>query len=283
MEGSSSCFAGRVSSSLSSKATIAFLLLACWGWLGVPTLTHAEAQVCDSADTSPANMWAYRVRNVFPHDPRAFTQGLEVQGSTLYEGTGLYGESTLRLVELETGAVLKTHRLPKQFFGEGITVPDERIIQLTWKSRRGFVYDKSSFELLRTFEYPTQGWGITHSGSELIMSDGSARLYVLDASSLKRKRTVTVCDAGRPILGLNELEWVDGKVFANVYGSPRVAIIEPRSGRIDAWIDLSELVRENHGKGVLNGIAHEPTQRRLFVTGKNWPRLYELELVAPGD
>ena len=239
----------------------------CAGWLGLPAATHAQAHVCDIADTSPATVQAYRVLDVFPHDPQAFTQGLEVQGSTLYEGTGLYGESTLRLVELETGAVLKTHRLPERFFGEGITVPDERIIQLTWKSRRGFVYDKSSFELLHTFEYPTQGWGITHSGSELIMSDGSARLHVLDSASLERKGSITVCDAGRPIPGLNELEWIDGKVFANVYGSPRIAIIEPGPARIDAWLDLSELVRQNRGKGVLNGIAHDPCATALFRDG----------------
>lgn len=302
MRGSSSYFAGGVLCSLNCWSTkivtgrrswslrattrrFCHCVLACWVWFGMSVWipVHAQKHVCVIANSSPATEQAYRVLHVYPHDPEAFTQGLDVQGNTLYEGTGLYGKSTLRLVDLETGAVLKAHRLPEQFFGEGITVPGDRIIQLTWKSRRGFIYDKSSFALLHTFEYPTQGWGITHNGSELIMSDGSAVLYFLDAANLERTRTVTVCDAGRPVRGLNELEWVDGNILANVYGLPRIAIIEPKSGRVDAWIDLSELVRQNHGTGVLNGIAYEAREQRLFVTGKNWPRLYELELYAPGD
>lgn len=268
----------RVTASPRSKATLAHLLLACAAWLGVPTGTPAYAQLCDPSDSLPANVRGYRVVQTYPHDPQAFTQGLEVHGSTVYESTGLYGESTLRRVELETGAVLKTHRLPEHLFGEGITVPDERIIQLTWKSRRGFVYDKSSFALLHTFEYPTQGWGIAHNGRELIMSDGSAQLRFLDSRSMARRRTLTVCASGRPVPGLNELEWVNGRIFANVYGSPRVAIIDPVSGRVDSWIDLSELVSEHREAGVLNGIAYDPKARRLFVTGKKWPRLYELSV-----
>jgi glutamine cyclotransferase len=227
-------------------------------------------------------VYTYKLVNTYPHDPDAFTQGLVFENGFLYEGTGLEGESTLRMVELETGTVLKVHSLSDQLFGEGITIYEDRIIQLTYTSRVGFVYDKATFELLREFSYPTQGWGITHDGTSLIMSDGTSKLHFLDPESLEEVSTIQVHAGGIPVEGLNELEYVRGEIFANVRPTQRIARITPSTGDVTGWIDLKWLrtSQDPDGEwGVLNGIAYDGENDRLFVTGKHWPRIFEIDLM----
>jgi glutamine cyclotransferase len=236
-------------------------------------------------ETPPASglpVYDYRIVNVYRHDPHAFTQGLVFEEGVFYEGTGLWGESSLRRVEPENGAVLQILSLPKQYFGEGITIWEDRIIQLTWKSRVGFVYDKDSFELLDTFGYPTEGWGITHDGTKLIMSDGSSTLYFWDPETLEEVGRVHVRDDRGPVNMLNELEYVRGKILANVWQTDRIAVIDPETGRVTGWIDLAGLLQpEDHNQqvDVLNGIAYDADGDRLFVTGKWWPKLFEIVLI----
>ncbi len=240
-----------------------------------------------TAETTP--IYGYRVIRSYPHDPTAFTQGLVYTDGLLYEGTGYWAMSSLRKVELETGQVLQQVPLPPPgTFGEGITVWQDRIIQLNWQAPAGqpnvgFVYDKLSLTLRYTFTYPTEGWGITHDGERLIMSDGSATLYFWDPDSLQEIGRVQVHDAaGQPVVRLNELEFIGGQVYANVWQTDRIAIIEPESGLVAAWIDLTGLLDETTGhEDVLNGIAYDAQGDRLFVTGKWWPRLYEIELTQP--
>jgi glutamine cyclotransferase len=229
-------------------------------------------------DSEPDN-YTYNVVNVYPHDAAAFTQGLVFEDGVLYEGTGLYGQSTLRRVELETGNVTQLHSLSNSIFGEGITVLGDRIIQLTWKAGKGFVYDKNSFDVLQTFEYSTEGWGITHDGSRLIMSDGTATLYFLDPETLQITGQVEVFDE-EPVEELNELEYIDGKVYANVWHEDKIAVINPETGQVTGWIYLSGINNEeNTGENVLNGIAYDTERDRLFVTGKKWSKIFEIELV----
>jgi len=230
-------------------------------------------------DSEPAH-YTYNVVNVYPHDDTAFTQGLVFEDGFLYEGTGRYGQSTLRRVELETGNVIQLHSLPDNLFGEGITIFGDRIVQLTWKSGKGFVYDRSSFDLLQTFEYPTEeGWGITHDGSRLIISNGTATLHFLDPETFQTVGEVEVCDE-EPVDELNELEYIDGKVYANIWHEDRIAIIDPKSGQVTGWIDLSGINdAESTGENVLNGIAYDQYGERLFVTGKKWSKIFEIELV----
>jgi len=226
-------------------------------------------------------VYTYEVVNVYPHDHGAFTQGLVFENGFLYEGTGLRGQSTLRKVTLETGDVVQIHQLPSRFFGEGIAIYGDRIVQLTWQSRQGFVYDKDSFALLRDFSYPTEGWGITHDGERLIMSDGTSTLYFLHPDTFEETGRVEVKDDGQPIQLLNELEYIHGEVYANVWQTDRIARINPETGAVTGWIDLKGLMSANERAGsgaVLNGIAYDAAGDRLFVTGKLWPKLFELVL-----
>jgi glutamine cyclotransferase len=224
----------------------------------------------------------YEVVKVYPHDQNAFTEGLVIEQGVLYEGTGLYGNSTLRRVDLETGNVLQSYALPDEFFGEGITVFGDRIIQLTWQSGKGFVYNKSSFELLQEFEYPTEGWGITHNGSTLIMSDGTANLYFLDPETFQKVGQVEVRDGNASVTNLNELEYINGEVYANIWLTDKIAIIDPQTGQVKAWIDLTGIYTQenNDPNSVLNGIAYNAEGDRLFVTGKLWSQLFEIKLIA---
>jgi len=224
--------------------------------------------------------YTYNVVNVYPHDETAFTQGLIFEDSIIYESTGRYGQSTLRSVELETGNIIQLHVLPDQFFGEGITIFDDKIIQLTWQSEKGFVYDKNSFDLLQEFTYPTQGWGITHDGSRLIMSDGTATLYFLDPETFQKIGQVEVYDE-EPVEFLNELEYIHGEVYANIWKEEKIAIINPQTGRVTGWIDLEGIneAEKQNSSNVLNGIAYDAEEDRLFVTGKMWSQLFEISLV----
>lgn len=232
----------------------------------------------------PENMptqYSYSIINEFPHDTNAFTQGLVIENGVLFEGTGLSGQSALRRVDLETGEVLQLYALSNEFFGEGITVFGDKIIQLTWSTRIGFVYDKNSFELIRNFTYPTEGWGITHNSTHLIVSDGTANLYFLDPENFGRVGQISVNDAGSPITRLNELEYIKGEIYANIWYQQKIAIINPQTGNVRAWIDLTGIgATENTSGGrVLNGIAYDANDDRLFVTGKMWSKLYEIQLI----
>jgi len=229
-------------------------------------------------DREPVH-YTYNVVNVYPHDKSAFTQGLVFEDGFLYEGTGLWGQSTLRRVELETGNVTQLYSLPDQFFGEGITIFEDKIIQLTWTSGKGFVYDRSSFDLLQEFEYHTEGWGITHDGSKLIMSDGTATLYFLDPETFQTVGQVEVHDE-EPVEELNELEYINGSVYANIWKKDQIAIINPETGKVTAWIDLTGINDpEKTAEKVLNGIAYDQNGDKLFVTGKRWSKLFEIELI----
>jgi glutamine cyclotransferase len=233
----------------------------------------------EPANSEPID-YSYHIVNVYPHDETAFTQGLLIDNGVLYEGTGLYGGSSLRCVELETGEILQFYALPNQYFGEGITIFDDKIIQLTWQSNKGFVYDKESFELLQEFSYSTEGWGITHNGSQLIMSDGTSTLHFLDPETFQKIGQVEVHDNGA-VENLNELEYIKGKVYANIWLEEKIAIINPQTGQVEGWINLSGLqTMENQDpNNVLNGIAYDATSDRLFVTGKRWSQLYEIQLI----
>jgi glutamine cyclotransferase len=224
--------------------------------------------------------YTHTVVNEYPHDTNAFTQGLVIDNGVLYEGTGLNGHSTLRRVDLETGEVLQLYELSDEFFGEGITVFGDKVIQLTWLSHKGFVYDKNSFDLIQNFTYPTEGWGITHNSTHLIMSNGTANLHFLNPETFERVGEISVNDAGTPVTKLNELEYIKGEIYANIWYEQKIAIINPQTGTVRAWIDLTGIgATENTSGGrVLNGIAYNANEDRLFVTGKMWSKLYEIQL-----
>ncbi len=229
-------------------------------------------------------VYSYNIVNTYPHDPDAFTQGLVLDDGVLYEGTGLHGQSSLRRVELETGDILQIRELSDQFFGEGIAIYGDRIIQLTWQSNIGFVYDKDSFELLQEFTYSTEGWGITHDGTRLIMSDGTSTLHFLDPDTFEEIGQVEVFDDNGPVTRLNELEYVKGEIYANVWQTDRIARIAPDTGRVVGWANLEGLLSaedRSEPVDVLNGIAYDAQTDRLFVTGKLWPKLFEIELTSP--
>ena len=233
-----------------------------------------------NADDS--EVWSYQIVNTYPHDREAFTQGLVFENGLLYEGTGIPGRSELRKVELETGNVLQKYKLSDEYFGEGITIFKDRIIQLTYQSNVGFVYDKDSFELLREFSYPTEGWGITHNGTHLIMSDGTPMLYFLDPETLTQINRMMVFEEEKPLWGLNELEYIDGEIYANVWPTERIVRIAPETGKVVGWIDMKGLLLpEDRGEevDVLNGIAYDPNDNGLFVTGKYWPKLFKVKLI----
>lgn len=232
---------------------------------------------------NPTPVYSYQVINTYPHDTAAFTQGLVYTDNNLYEGTGLRGQSNLRRVELATGSVLQQHDLDAQYFGEGITTFNDQIVQLTWQENTGFVYDQTTFAQQDQFSYPTEGWGLTHDGTHLIMSDGSDNLYFLDPETYAEVGRISVQDQGNPIIDLNELEYIDGEIFANVWLTNFVARIDPQTGNVNSWIDLSGLLTpaEAQQANVLNGIAYDANNERLFVTGKFWPKLFEITLTAP--
>jgi glutaminyl-peptide cyclotransferase len=219
--------------------------------------------------------------NTFPHDPQAFCQGLVFRDGFLYEGTGNYGESSLRKVELETGKVLQRHDLAADLFGEGIVFWEDRLIQLTWKNRTAIYYDLASFRELQRLPYQGEGWGLTYDGRQLIMSDGTATLRFIDPTTFAVQREMTVRDGNRRVSQLNELEYVEGEVYANIWYEDRIARISPTTGRVLGWIDLSRLWpagQRPHRDAVLNGIAYDAQRQRLFVTGKDWPKLFEIRM-----
>ena len=252
---------------------------------GVPLSATAICGCPLREDPPPVTRYTCNVVQEYPHDPAAFTQGLLYYEGVFYESTGLNGQSSVRRVEIETGEVLMQHRLASNFFGEGLTLFGGRLIQLTWLSQTGFIYDVTDFSELETFRYTGQGWGLTHDGVRLIMSDGTGTLRFLDPETLEETGRVAVRNNGAPVNNLNELEYVEGEVFANVWLTDTILRIDPDTGEVLATIDCSGLLSgsEQSEAGVLNGIAYDPETKRLWVTGKRWPKLFEIELVPVGE
>jgi len=235
----------------------------------------AAAQTVDS----------YRIVHVYPHDHNAFTQGLICIDGRLYESTGLQDQSSLRMEDLETGKILQYSALPSNYFGEGLAAWGSNLIQLTWQNHIALVYDRFSFRQLRTFPWPGEGWGLTVDAKNLILSDGTATLHFLDPATFREVRHITVRDgSGKPVTKLNELEYVRGEIYANIWYSDRIARIAPATGRVLGWIDLSGLLspaERGSPDAVLNGIAYDAQHDRLFVTGKLWPKIFEIRIAAP--
>jgi glutamine cyclotransferase len=275
-----------------SKAISAFLMTA----LVTASLTACQATPppCRftpspvSAYTTPPQL-GYRVIRTFPHDPQAFTQGLEIHNGVWYESTGLNGRSNIRRLELATGTIQQQADLPTEYFGEGITIFGDKLYQLTWQNKTGFVYDKNTLQQLSQFSYPTEGWGLTHTDTCLIMSDGTPNLYYYDPKTLTAVGQVAVADDAGPVFRLNELEYANNLILANVWQTNFIAKINPQSGAVQAWIDLTGLAEQAHAastdptlpQDVLNGIAYDHDTDKLYVTGKLWPLIFEIELIQP--
>jgi len=233
-----------------------------------------------SQKTGHIPVLSVKLVHTYPHDPHAFTQGLEYYRGYLYESTGISGQSTLRKVALESGQVIQKVNIPPEYFGEGLTIFHDKIYQLTWLSKKGFIYDLRTFRQVGEFPYDTEGWGFTHDDRSLIMSDGTNKIRYIDPVSFAVTRTIELYAEGQGVANLNELEYVKDEILANIWHSTRIARVNPRSGQIVAWIDLSSIVaKEPHREEeVLNGIAYDKSADRLFVTGKKWSKLYEIKV-----
>ncbi|MGW8368537.1 MAG: glutaminyl-peptide cyclotransferase [Gammaproteobacteria bacterium] len=233
---------------------------------------------CQQVGADDGDIWQPEIVARYPHDPNAFTQGLVFHDGYLYESTGRNGQSSVRQVDIRTGRVERLREIERIYFGEGLTLLADRLIQLTWQSQTGFVYRLSDFGLIRQFAYAGEGWGLTHDGKRLILSDGTATLRFLDPESFSVTGTVTVTDGGEAIDQLNELEYIDGEVWANIWYEDRIARIDPTDGHVLGWIDMSKLypASERGPDAVVNGIAYDAASDRIFVTGKLWPILFEI-------
>lgn len=250
-------------------------------WLGLSLVLAGMGVVWILVRDGAPPTSGFQVVRVFPHDAQAYTQGLVFADGVLYESTGKFGQSTLRKVQLETGKVLDSRALDRSLFGEGLTLWGDRLIQLTWKNKVGIVYDRQTLQELHQFPYAGEGWGLTHDGTHLIMSDGSATLTFLDPQTYQVVRRLLVRSQGRRVDQLNELEFVRGEVWANIWYKDYLARISPRTGEVTGWIDLRDLYPKRPDRdAVLNGIAYDPERGRLFVTGKYWPKLYEIRLTT---
>lgn len=255
---------------------------------GRPAQTNSAASTKPGtgAENQTAKLVSHEVINSYPHDSRAFLQGLVFHDAGFYESTGQLGESTLRRVELATGRVIKKHDLPPDVFGEGVALVGDRLFQLTWQNKKGFVYDRETFRLLQEFRYDTEGWGLAFDGTNLILSDGTSDLTFFDPQTYKpvRKLRVTpdrqlLLGLNEPVLDLNELEFIEGEIWANIWHEDLILRIDPASGRVTSYLNLKELrPREtlNDDEAVLNGIAYDSSQKRIFVSGKRWPRVFEI-------
>lgn len=253
---------------------------------GVGARHGAAAEHAAPAADAPIPVYRYQVVHVYPHDPNAFTEGLFYLDGFLYESTGLFGRSSIRKVRLTTGEVLQEKDLPPEYFGEGIVAWGSRLIGLTWKNQVGFVYNLKTFHLEKRFEYVGEGWALTRNDKAIIMSDGTDALRWLNPVTLKEMRRTHVTARGKPVEHLNELEWVDGQILANIWETNLIARIDPVTGRVVGWIDLDGILSERERiashADVLNGIAYDRATHRLFVTGKLWPKLFEIKLVKQG-
>jgi glutaminyl-peptide cyclotransferase len=254
-----------------SRLVVLFLLTTCSPFL--------LGQTTASAGATPK--YTFAIVRVFPHDTSAYTQGLAYRDGFLYEGTGRNGQSSLRKVRLETGEVIQRLDLSSEYFGEGITLVKDKVVQITWKSGVGFVFDLNNLQLLRKFSYSGEGWGLTANGHQLFMSDGTSEIRVLDAETFRETRRLKVHDGPTPVDQPNELEFVEGRIFAHVWHSNLVAQISPQTGTVVGWVDLCGIlspVYRFEPEAVLNGIAYDPLHKRLFVTGKLWPSIFEIRL-----
>ncbi|HKQ77995.1 MAG TPA: glutaminyl-peptide cyclotransferase [Blastocatellia bacterium] len=268
------------SKSLTAPAlAAAALVLAVLGGFWYLSREAGEQEVASNTPVIARDV-RYEVVNSFPHDPDAFLQGL-VWHNGFFESTGQFGRSSLRRVEYPTGKVLQRVNLDEQYFGEGLAMVDNRLIQLTWQSHRGFVYERDSFKLLREFEYDTEGWGLTYDGKSLILSDGTDVLTFINPDSFKPTRKLSVKLNGTALLDLNELEYIDGEIWANVWHSDRIVRIDPASGQVKSYLNLAGILPDSERsdpEAVLNGIAYDAEHKRIFVSGKLWPRIFEIRL-----
>ncbi|MBK1884343.1 glutaminyl-peptide cyclotransferase [Luteolibacter pohnpeiensis] len=238
---------------------------------------------CKSGGEVPVNL-GYEVISVVPHDIGAYTQGLQIKDGRMFESTGQYGESTLRELEKETGKVLRKRSFPASIFGEGITLHQGELWMLTWQEEKGFVLDPETFKQIRQFHYKGEGWGLTSNGTDLIMSDGGSALDFVNGADFSVKKSVEVTNQGRSLRALNELEYVGGSVFANIYMTDRIARIDPESGAVTGWLDLSGLrsrLPQSNRAEVLNGVAYDEKTGHFWVTGKYWPQMFEIKLAEP--
>lgn len=244
--------------------------------------TQESAAAASARQSAPAERYTYVVRNVYPHLTTSYTQGLQFADGELWEGTGEYGRSVLQRLDLATGRADVKVRLPRTEFGEGITLLGDRIYQLTWTSNTVHVYDRRSFEKVADFRYTGEGWGLTTDGTKLYMSDGTSTIRVVDPATFRRERDIPVTYEGQALELLNELEWIDGRIWANVYTTDQIAVIDPATGVVEGVVDLTGLLPDadrTPRTDVLNGIAYDAATGRIFVTGKNWSRLFEIEIV----
>jgi glutamine cyclotransferase len=276
-------------------ALLLFLILpACGGAVSAPTQqppppapVAAESTAAQANQPAPAAspeeipVYAYEVVASYPHDTKAYTQGLVFYDGMLYESTGQYGESSLRRVELKKGKVKKKIEVPGQYFAEGMTILNGKIYQLTWQQGKSFVYDLKDFKLESEFAYDGEGWGLTTDGRLLILSDGTNQLRFIDPATFRVTKTISILDNGQPLVDINELEYIRGEIYANVWKTDRIARLDPQTGRILSWIDLTGLRPEEsmrNSENVLNGIAYDAENDRLYVTGKRWPKIFEIRL-----
>jgi len=259
---------------ITAIALLASLLLAsCGGNAARPRRTV-------SAPAEPKR-YGYTVRSVHPHPTTSYTQGLQFADGILWEGTGQHGQSVLQTLDLETGVAQVVARLPRSEFGEGIALLDGKIYQLTWQSNKAHVYDAATGRKTGEFTYPGEGWGLTTDGRKLYMSDGTEHIYTIDPETFRREKSIAVTVAGQPVHFLNELEWIDGKIWANVYTTDQLVVIDPATGTVEGIVDLSGLLPDTDrtpDTDVLNGIAYDASADRIFVTGKNWPKLFEITI-----
>ncbi|HXU35839.1 MAG TPA: glutaminyl-peptide cyclotransferase [Blastocatellia bacterium] len=249
---------------------------------GTPTQPNTTSNSNQSTSVARAQQVSYEVVSSYPHDPTSFTQGLLWHDGSLYEGTGLEGQSKLRRLEFPSGKVLKEISLSTEYFGEGLALVNNRLIQLTWKSHRGFVYDLDSFKQLQEFAYDTEGWGLTYDGSNLILSDGSSNLFYLDPQTFKPIRNLAVTMNGQPLTEINELEFIEGEIWANVWQTDKIVRIDPSTGRVTSFLNLKGILAPSDRTGredVLNGIAYDAEKKRIFITGKLWPRIFEIRVI----
>ena len=270
--------------SLSESRNLSFLAFAITitliSWHDSSTLSIYKDAVSEEAEKT--TLYTYKIVNTFPHNTESFTQGLYIEDGILYESTGLKGKSAVKKIDLKTGKVIKSRNMQDKFFGEGLTIVDGKIYQITWRSKTGFVYDKVSLDILRTFSYKTQGWGITYDGKYLIISDGSDTLYFMDPKSFVVVGKLEVYDKNGKITKLNELEFINGEIYANIWGKDLIARINPKTGYVKSWIDLAGILSKEDRKGkedVLNGIAYNPENDTLLVTGKFCWKMFDIKVV----
>lgn len=244
-------------------------------------IAEGRVRVCIKSDIEPER-FTYKVLKKLPHNQRYYTQGLEFDGNELYEGTGIEGQSAIYRIDFEKQSIIASTNLADNLFGEGITIMGDKLYQLTWRSCKGFVYNKKTLNCLHEFGYSTEGWGLTNDGTDLIMSDGTENIYFIDTTTLQVKRNIQVYDNEGPVTELNELEFVDGLIYANIYCTDNIVAIEPASGKVVKIIDMRDLLDKSklmQRVDVLNGIAYQPATKRWFVTGKLWPTMFQVEFV----